>query len=231
MTRDRLLRTIGEIYDSAEDVAKWPVCLSSIGALLQGTSTNLIYHDHYHRSRGSLQVAVGADPELYRWYQEYVWQFTEPPAAVRVDQPGNPRTVLSDTPLRMKWILRRSTSNTPTTWRVGFMDDVLGATPANGMYFEARAGEWWAVTRAGGISLDTATGVAAATNWQMLQVQRNASSGAIEFYINGVLRASDGSNLPNQFVPLNLALQLGGQGDVLIDYVSICLTGLQRNLP
>lgn len=111
------------------------------------------------------------------------------------------------------------------------MDDVLGATPANGMYFEARAGEWWAVTRAGGISLDTATGVAAATNWQMLQVQRNASSGAIEFYINGVLRASDGSNLPNQFVPLNLALQLGGQGDVLIDYVSICLTGLQRNLP
>lgn len=116
MTRDRLLRTIGEIYDSAEDVAKWPVCLSSIGALLQGTSTNLIYHDHYHRSRGNLQVAVGADPELYRWYQEYVWQFTEPPAAVRVDQPGNPRTVL----------LRYAAENEmdPSTFDVEYSDDL-----------------------------------------------------------------------------------------------------------
>jgi hypothetical protein len=111
------------------------------------------------------------------------------------------------------------------------MDDVLSATPANGMYFEARFGEWWAVTRTGGVSLDIGTGVAEAGNFQMLQIERDAATGAIEFSINGVLRASDSTNLPNQFRPLNLAMQLGGQGDVHIDYVSICLTGLARNLP
>jgi hypothetical protein len=68
------------------------------------------------------------------------------------------------------------------------------------------------------------------TDYQMMQIQRNSASGAIEFYINGVLRASATSNMPNQFQPLNLALQLGGQGGVLIDYVSVCLTGLTRHL-
>jgi hypothetical protein len=36
-----------------------------------------------------------------------------------------------------------------------------------------------------------------------------------------VLLASANTNHPNAFLPLNLALQLGGQGNVLVDYVSI----------
>jgi hypothetical protein len=143
----------------------------------------------------------------------------------------HPGPFFGDTPVRMKWILRRSTGTIPATWRVGFVDDVLSATPANGMYFEARAGEWWAVQRAGGISVEIDTGKAEANNYQMLEIRRNAVSGATEFYINSVLRASDNTNHPSQFTMLNLALQLAGQGDVLTDYVSVCLTGLQRNLP
>lgn len=34
-----------------------------------GTSTNLLYHDY--RSKGGIQVAIGADPELYRLYSDY----------------------------------------------------------------------------------------------------------------------------------------------------------------
>ncbi len=143
----------------------------------------------------------------------------------------NPGPFFSDSPIRMKWILRRSTVATPTTWRVGFVDDVVSATPANGMYFEARAGEWWAIQRANGVSVEIDTGKAEATNWQQLEIRRNAATGATEFYINSVLTASENTNHPNIFLPLNLALQLGGQGNVLVDYASICLTGLQRNLP
>jgi hypothetical protein len=140
-----------------------------------------------------------------------------------------PGPFFSDSPLRMKWILRRSFGN-PTTWRVGFMDTVTG-TPANGMYFEARGGEWWAIQRSNNVSVEIDTGKPESGNYQQLEIRRNAATGATEFYINNLLKASENTNHPNITLPLNLAIQLGGQGDVLIDYVSICLTGLQRNLP
>jgi hypothetical protein len=140
-----------------------------------------------------------------------------------------PGPFFSDTPMRMKWILRRSFGS-PTTWRVGFLDTVT-STPANGMYFEARSGEWWAIQRANNVSVEIDTGKLEAGNWQQLEIRRNATTGATEFYINNLLKASENTNHPNVTLPLNLAIQLGGQGDVLIDYVSICLTGLQRNLP
>jgi hypothetical protein len=81
------------------------------------------------------------------------------------------------------------------------------------------------------VSAEVDTGKAEANNWQQLEIRRNASTGATEFYINSALLASENANHPNVFLPLNLALQLGGQGNVLVDYVSICLTGLRRNLP
>jgi DNA-binding CsgD family transcriptional regulator len=67
--RDPLYKAVGEIYDCATGGSDWPGCLSSIGRLLNGTSTNLLYHDL--RARGGIQVAAGADPELYRLYREY----------------------------------------------------------------------------------------------------------------------------------------------------------------
>lgn len=141
----------------------------------------------------------------------------------------------SATPLRTKWILRRSTSSIPTMWRVGFMDDVNGNPPNNGIYFELRPGSpfptWFAVQRSGGVSTEIDTTKEEATNFQMLEIRRNSASGASEFYINSVLKATIPSNLPGASLPLNLALSLAGQGDVHIDYVSVCLAGLVRNLP
>ena len=82
MARDRLLEAIRRVYDSATDAALWPACLTSIGRLLGGTSNNLLYHDH--RSNGGIQLAIGADPELYRLYREYghaidPWALALPP--------------------------------------------------------------------------------------------------------------------------------------------------------
>ena len=85
MTRDRLLAAIRDVYDSATDATLWPGCLMSIGRLLNGTSTNLLYHDH--RSKGGIQLAIGADPELYRLYGEFghaidPWALAMRPCAV-----------------------------------------------------------------------------------------------------------------------------------------------------
>src|SRR4030095_1121796 len=44
VTRDRWLAAIRDVYDSATDATLWPGCLLSIGRLLNGTSTNLLYH-------------------------------------------------------------------------------------------------------------------------------------------------------------------------------------------
>jgi DNA-binding CsgD family transcriptional regulator len=66
---DRLLRAVGQIYDCVGDASRWHTCLTTIGVLLRGTSTNLLYHDL--RSRGGIQVAIGADPDLYRQYRDY----------------------------------------------------------------------------------------------------------------------------------------------------------------
>jgi hypothetical protein len=68
------------------------------------------------------------------------------------------------------------------------------------------------------------------TDYQLMQIQRNAGSGVIEFYINGRAARVRTPNLPNLFQSLNLALQLGGQVGVLLDYGSVCLTGLTRHL-
>ena len=69
MPAERLLDAIRQVYDTASDPSLWPACLTSIGALVRGTSANLLYHDH--RSQGGIQIAIGADPELYRLYSEY----------------------------------------------------------------------------------------------------------------------------------------------------------------
>jgi DNA-binding CsgD family transcriptional regulator len=69
MLRDRLLAAVGQLYQCALSEEEWPGCLTSIRELLDGTSINLLYHDR--RSRGGIQIALGADPELYRWYREF----------------------------------------------------------------------------------------------------------------------------------------------------------------
>jgi hypothetical protein len=141
--------------------------------------------------------------------------------------PVHPGPFFADTPLRMKWILR--TYNNDPFERIGFMDDVLSAIPANGMYFERRTGQpnWWAVQRANGSSVEVDTRVNAGGGIpNTLQIQRSDVSGSTEFYIDGVLVASDNSNHPPPQTMLNFAMQMGGQGSALIDYASVCVTNL-----
>jgi hypothetical protein len=58
-------------------------------------------------------------------------------------------------------------------------------------YFETRLGEWWAVTKDNGfpVEIDTGVPVTFTSFYQLLEI-RTSSSTAVEFFINGVLRAS-----------------------------------------
>jgi hypothetical protein len=133
--------------------------------------------------------------------------------------------------------MRRSTVQRPdVTWRVGFMDDVTANPPSNGIYFDLRLDSsqavmrFYAVTRASGISTETDTGIADSINYNRIQIRRNATNGTIEFYINGILRATHDGNVLSTVVPLNLAMQMQSNsgGNALIDYVSLCFSGLNR---
>lgn len=134
---------------------------------------------------------------------------------------------------RMKWIVRVSPSDSSAFVRVGFMDDVVAATPANGIYFESRSGEWWAVARANSVSTETNTGVLSDMSltglYQVLQIDLQISTVA-SFYINGVLKTSVNALSRNSATPLNLAIQNGGSVNTHTDYVSVCLTGFHRRL-
>lgn len=137
-------------------------------------------------------------------------------------------------PLRMKWILRSQSQPSDGPIRVGFMDDVVNATTPNGVYFESRQREWWAVVRANNVSVEAPTGVMEpeflVNFYQILEI-RFTTSNAMEFYINGVPRASFTTNQPNSAqVGLNLALAIGGSRNVATDFVSVCFTGLYRRI-
>jgi hypothetical protein len=135
-------------------------------------------------------------------------------------------------PVRMTWILRRQTVALPDPWRVGFMDNLTGAQPNNGMYFEMRAGLWWAVVRKAGVSVEVNTGQLDHTNYRKLRIERNGTTGAFEFYMNDVLVATEAANLPGIGTPLNLAIQVGNSSaQVNTDYVAVCLKDFARHLP
>lgn len=129
-------------------------------------------------------------------------------------------------PMRTKWIVRALSIESHV--RVGFIDDVMGAMPSNGAYFEARQGEWWAVTKDAGVTADFDTGVPVLFSglYQLLEI-RTRSTAAVEFLINGVPRAS---TLNHPRVGMNLVLQAGGNTGVLLDYASLCFTDLQRRI-
>ena len=113
------------------------------------------------------------------------------------------------------------------------MDDVVSPVPANGMYFELRNGNWWAIWRASGISVEADTGVTENNGfYTMLQIERNASTGKWGYYIDRTLRASLANPNQNQFTAMNLAIEVAGSGSVtfMTDYASICLTAVNRYL-
>jgi hypothetical protein len=133
---------------------------------------------------------------------------------------------------RMKWIVRVSPSDTNAFVRVGFMDDVTGVTPNNGIYFESRSNQWWAVARANGVSQEFDTGVGSDQSltglYQLLQIELQMNGKVAAFFVNGIERASVTSLVRNGGTPLNLAIQNGGSVNTHTDYVSVCLTGFHR---
>ncbi len=147
----------------------------------------------------------------------------------------NSSGVALSAPMTMKWIVRSQATTDVTTdiVRLGFMDDPAAVTPQNGVYFEARNGEWWAVSRVLGVTQFEADTLVAEEGFlggffQQMEIRWTAA-GKVDFYINGVQKLSTLSPpFPN--AKLNLAIQaMGGRG-VATDYVSICMNGVQRRV-
>ena len=72
------------------------------------------------------------------------------------------------------------------------------AAPTDGVYFERLTTEanWFVVTRAGGVQTRTDTTIAyTAATYYSLHARKNAA-GSIEFYVDGVLRATHAANIP-----------------------------------
>ena len=136
---------------------------------------------------------------------------------------------------RMKWIVRASPSDSSSSVRVGFMDDVLAALPPYGAYFESRSNVWWAVVRWNSLSVDEInTGVSADHSltglYQLLQIELQNGTNIVSFYVNGVLKATSNEPALNTSARgMNLAIQNTGNVNTATDYVSVCLTGFHRS--
>lgn len=89
------------------------------------------------------------------------------------------------------------------TLRFGFQDS-LNSDGTDGMYFRythgTNSGKWEAVTRQASTETATDTGITADTNWHRLAI-KFVSSSLVEFYIDGVLVASNTTNIPNSSQP------------------------------
>jgi hypothetical protein len=83
----------------------------------------------------------------------------------------------------------------------GFFDGLAG-TVNNAAYFTythgTNAGNWTCVTTAGGTSTSTDSTIAASTTaYHRLEVCVNAAASSVEFWIDGVKRATHTTNIPS----------------------------------
>lgn len=95
------------------------------------------------------------------------------------------------------WHIKLGQSVGTFDFRAGLGNATTSDPPADGMYFEVLAADTniFCVTRASSVSTGSRTnsGVAASTSWVTLKMVRTASS--VQFYINGVLVATNTTNL------------------------------------
>lgn len=83
----------------------------------------------------------------------------------------------------------------------GFVD-VLSPLPSYGAYFRYQytenSGNWTCVTVSGGVETTTTTGVAAvhATSYRALEILVNAAGTSVQFWVDGVLKATHTTNIP-----------------------------------
>ncbi len=103
---------------------------------------------------------------------------------------------------RLRWDCFQTSLSDGTntfTLRIGFIDSP-SAEPTDGVYFRythsVNSGEWQAVTRAAGVETATDTNVAAILTWAFFEIEVNAAGTSAAFYINGVLVATNTTNIP-----------------------------------
>jgi hypothetical protein len=113
--------------------------------------------------------------------------------------------VLSNGAVRFRCDIQLSALSDGTdtyTARFGLGDVATGAEPTDGVYFRythsVNSGKWVCVTRSNGTETATnSTGAAvAATTWLTLECEINAAGTSATFYANGVLQATNTTNIP-----------------------------------
>jgi hypothetical protein len=95
------------------------------------------------------------------------------------------------------WIALAVQTDTDTAMRIGHLSAGGGNPPADGLYFEKLFADtnWFAVSRAANVQTRYNTTIAVDTNWHRFEIRRSAS-GAIEFLIDGTVRATATATIP-----------------------------------
>ena len=90
---------------------------------------------------------------------------------------------------------------------MGFVATSGSLTPTNGVYFRADgAGNWFAVTRAGGVEEANDTGQALDDTWRLFEI-RQTSEDVVQFLIDRVVVATNRTNIPSD-VDLDLVINI-----------------------
>ena len=94
---------------------------------------------------------------------------------------------------------------------VGYVDGALDVTPPNGIFFRSvGAGNWFAVTRSGGVETAQDTGQALTNVWKTFQIKQQSSS-VVTFLIDGVIVAVSTTNIPSA-VNMNVVILILDSG-------------------
>lgn len=94
---------------------------------------------------------------------------------------------------------------------LGFGDSALDVTPPNGIFFRSvGAGNWFAVTRVGGVETAQDTGQALTNVWKKLEIKQQGSA-VITFLIDDVIVAVSTTNIPSATTQA-LRIQIIGSG-------------------
>ena len=140
-------------------------------------------------------------------------------------------SIFPNMPFDVTWIFRRQTPAVPTIFRMGFVSDVAGHAPADGLYFDGQTDgsgtlRWVAMTRAAGVENPTETGIVDDNTYHRFRIRRT-SGGETEYLIDNVQVALHPSAIDTA-VSLNLVLQVSSGTAVMNDFVSLCFSGLNR---
>lgn len=142
--------------------------------------------------------------------------------------PGAPQSVT----LLVGWA-NQAAANANLTQRFGLtrQPTTSEGDPSSGTFFRAvGAGNWFAVTRDGGVETATDTGVAQSTGFQQFKIVTNAAGNSVAFYIGGVLKATNATNIASNGNDYFMQIENADATDrgTVVDYYYCIQTGLSR---